>query len=567
MSRAKLLLAKGYFPSQLPPSFTCEDFSNKHLLLKRAWAGKAEPRGLAEGPQPEPFSVARAGHSRRTTALVNPVTQLRLSEFIANHWRRIEKTVGQSSISLSKPLLQSGGRRAIDLPSSKHLLEKRLLLSPGYKYALVTDISQFFPTLYTHSIAWAIYGKAKAKANRRKPNIFGNKLDSLVQRCQSRQTLGIPIGPDTSHIVAELIACAIDKDIVSAIKTKFAGYRYVDDYLLFFQNHENAAAALAAIEAALRRFELKINTFKTKIVPIAALVEDSWTHDLRAFSFSPIRHPQKRDLNHFFDLTFSIALANEDENVLKFALRKLSSFVVKRDNWPVFQAHLCKAITNFPNCIQEAAHIFYTYHLYGFQLDDGLGRTLNLMIEDHAPLEHHSEIAWALWMCREFRITLSAAATKAVSKMNSSVALLLALDLRAEGLLAGRLDKRSTRRFATPEALYEGTWLLSYEGGIRNWIYNGANHIAGDPYFLAMQNNDIHFYRPERRLAPLFVRRGGGNPDTNWFDEDREISDRFDFTDVDVEYQDLPTEIFDPFDPLAHADAELEPVATVDEDE
>jgi hypothetical protein len=32
-------------------------------------------------------------------------------------------------------------------------------------FVLISDVSQFYPTLYTHAIPWALHGKAYAKAN------------------------------------------------------------------------------------------------------------------------------------------------------------------------------------------------------------------------------------------------------------------------------------------------------------------------------------------------------------------------------------------------------------------
>jgi hypothetical protein len=69
---------------------------------------------------------------------------------------------------------------------------------------LQTDINLFYPSVYAHTMPWAIHGKATAKVNRAN-KLLGNLLDSLVRCGQDQQTIGIPIGPDTSLLLAEIL--------------------------------------------------------------------------------------------------------------------------------------------------------------------------------------------------------------------------------------------------------------------------------------------------------------------------------------------------------------------------
>lgn len=71
--------------------------------------------------------------------------------------------------------------------------------------------------------------------------------------------MGLPIGPDTSHIIAEAIATSVDLELKKRLKSWPAGFRYVDDYFLFFGSSVEADAALAALSRALEDFELQIN--------------------------------------------------------------------------------------------------------------------------------------------------------------------------------------------------------------------------------------------------------------------------------------------------------------------
>lgn len=58
--------------------------------------------------------------------------------------------------------------------------------------------------------------KKFSKVNRRLDSL-GNKLDYLVRQGQDGQTVGIPIGPDTSLVIAELLMHDVDKNLSKEI--------------------------------------------------------------------------------------------------------------------------------------------------------------------------------------------------------------------------------------------------------------------------------------------------------------------------------------------------------------
>lgn len=49
------------------------------------------------------------------------------------------------------------------------------------QYSVHADISKCFPSVYTHSLAWALAGKNVAKANKNNRSLWYNQIDHLVQ--------------------------------------------------------------------------------------------------------------------------------------------------------------------------------------------------------------------------------------------------------------------------------------------------------------------------------------------------------------------------------------------------
>jgi Tfp pilus assembly protein PilE len=515
MDRAHRLLEKGYFPSQLPPPFHTEDLALHHEQLYTKWFAAQKPPKKGERIFPkapksklESFSVARAGHKRRAISLPNPVAQTYLVHALIPHWGKLVALYRKSRLSVSHPRFIRSGIRATSIPTMQHLYDKKILMSAGYRFFLKTDISRFFPTIYTHSIPWALHGKAEAKKKENRgftDEFFGNLIDLAFRQAQDEQTIGIPIGPDTSHMIAEAIATAIDLALKSKLNYWPPGFRYVDDYYLFFKKSSDAESALAALMKCLKDFELQINFEKTKISSIQDVMDDYWTHQLTNINISNDVAKQKSNINQFFELAKKAAKANPDESVMTYAVKRLGSTVIHVDNWSCLEAHLCHTAMGHPNSLQTIARLLTTYKNIDFPLNkDRLTILVNSIIEDHVDLNHHSEVAWCLWICKDLELKVASNNVDALASMHSSVCALLLMDLDSLGLTAKKPSTTFWKKLENKNSLFDDLWLLSYEAGIKGWAGFRNAHIASDPSFNELKIRDISFYSASKNLTPIF---------------------------------------------------------------
>lgn len=547
------LLAKGYLPVQLPPGFTSESFAMELNKFQGVWGSTKVPKTLAER-----YSVARSSYFRRSTMIVNPISYYFLAKEISTYWPQIQTHYQKSQMSKSIPTL-GGTLRAIELPKFGELYEEKITSSSGYKYALVTDITSYFPTIYTHTIPWALHGKAIAKVNQKHiPLYFGNILDSKCMHVQDGQTIGLPIGPDTSHIIAEIIGVAIDELLQQELKGWPKGFRYVDDFYLFFNRREEAEQALAAITKAIGQYELQINASKTRVIEVKELVEESWKYSVKKLSISPKRKQQRDDIHHYFESLFSLEHRFKDESLVKYGLKQLSSTIIKKSNWDVLEAYLLKCGYSFPNTIQIIAHILSTYRFHGYPLNvDAITRFCNTLVQESSRADHHGEVSWLLWICKELGINLEASAVNEVIRMGSPVCTLILLDLCNSGVVTKKIAIKNLLPIADEAALIGPEWLLAYEAGRRKWLGNkNIKHISNNVFFNALRKAGVRFYDESKKIAPIFDFK---TPivDLQQFDWDNDdaVESIFEFDDNDEEYfdsatphDDLPaTEDFDIF--------------------
>lgn len=361
---------------------------------------------------------------------------------------------------------------------------------------LTADVSRFYHAIYTHSISWALHTKAIAKIRRRSMRLLGNRLDLLMRNAQDGQTIGIPIGPDTSLIVAEIILAAVDRELVRAVP-RLRGFRFMDDYELTFVSRSHAELALARLQGALANCELALNPTKTRIDDLPETIVEPWRTELSGFRIRQTPNGQASDLTAYFDRTYSLAHAIRNISVISYAIGRLRSEPIQEDNWQLFQDLLCQSILAEPGTFAPALEHFCRYADSGRTINAiSLGHVVNIQIATRAPLGHASEVAWALWTALRFQLRVTRRSAKEVAKMRDSVVALLALHAKERGLIVGRLATAMWQGFLTTDDLYGSQWLLCYEAAVKGWLspIGGGDHIARDPNFDWLRRIGVEFY-------------------------------------------------------------------------
>lgn len=204
----KKLLTLGYLPENLPPTFKTIALGD-FLAAKTGWL-TGEPVRAAT------YNSSKRGMTRRVFSVIHPSSAHDLAAFIDEHCEQFDEFFETSPYSLSAPRLMEDGERAVQIATHSELEESRLAKLAPFRFIAKTDISRFYHSIYTHSVPWAFHGKAAAKADRNSNSkaTFMNRLDLILRAGQDGQTVGIPVGPDSSRYIAELIGTAIDLEFI-----------------------------------------------------------------------------------------------------------------------------------------------------------------------------------------------------------------------------------------------------------------------------------------------------------------------------------------------------------------
>jgi hypothetical protein len=500
------LLARGYFPKELPRPFTTLGFANLMISARSLPAdfGKVASKGN-DFPTAKwgRYSLARGGLFRRPLAVCNPVPHFMLCKELMVEWVTVVQRLNGTALAATSPDFKSAGR-AIDgkWPQSSRPDFARNCRA-GRRFVLQTDISRFYSSIYTHSIPWALHGKDFAKANRGL-NVVGNRIDYWVRMGQDQQTMGIPIGPDTSLVLSELLMQRCDDALVKRLP-KLTGYRFIDDYELCFKTRTEAEDAYHVLESCLSDFELALNTKKTEILELPLPLERPWATqlktELRLFDLHSSRAGQEADLMNYFSKAYELQSKNPGDAVLQFAAASLRSLNVHPANWAIFQKLLLLCVAPEPATLPYVLEQIISRRNAGAGPVSGeLTEIVNDLVATHSALKHSSEIANAIWACIALRLRLENEAVDALSRCDDPVVALLALHCEREGLVSKPLDKSLWSTHMTSDGLYDEFWLLAYEANCKGWLpdVRGADAVAADPNFGFLKANNVHFYDVSR---------------------------------------------------------------------
>jgi hypothetical protein len=153
-----------------------------------------------------------------------------------------------------------------------------------------------------------LYGKSVAKAGGKR-TLLGDELDRALRGSNDGQTIGIPIGPDASLIIAESVLANVEIELIKRVP-KISGYRWIDDFELCCKSLGEAEHCLSALQEILSEFELTLNPKKTRIIELPEPQEKPAIAELRRWEFSSSPRAQLTDLVAYFDRAF-VGLAQD----------------------------------------------------------------------------------------------------------------------------------------------------------------------------------------------------------------------------------------------------------------
>lgn len=333
--------------------------------------------------------------------LVNLITEEKNWDLIRKRFSEFNNTSNSSKIRCISIPKQSESKLS-DIGNTilgwwKNSEQALIKYSLDFDYCLQTDVTDCYPSIYTHSISWALHGINVAKSNR-SLNLLGNKIDKSIQSMQNMQTNGIPQGSVLMDFIAEMILGYSDKLLSEELsKEGIKNYqivRYRDDYKIFSESKEDVEKILKSLSIVLYDLNLKLNSAKTYLhddIILDGIKPDKlyWTTKYESFVDY---FPTKKVLLDISNKDIPI----EEDDIIDDLLNKKEN---KRPSFKIsIQKHLLEIkimAEKYPNCgqLKKSLTDLYLYRIKEMSKkpDDGeqiISILVSIMIKNPTTIQH-----------------------------------------------------------------------------------------------------------------------------------------------------------------------------------
>lgn len=301
------LIRYGYFPESyvLPPCFhvlKCPDKRKSYFKVVTTKKGTDYKVDVCELIK---VHFPKTDLTDRVFGIMDPYIHNDIAYNISRNWDSIIGSIFHKDnkvVSYSFPLpidVKCPGRVG-HLRSGRMIYEflamtDEDLAAYAYKYSHIikADVKNFYPSIYTHSLSWAIHGKKhiRKSKNRHDYHKVGNRLDRLFQYANDGCTNGIAIGPVVSDLAAEIVCSGVDRIFSRQIDKcgmDIQAVRFKDDYRILVKSEHEGRKAIKLLQSSLKEYNLELSDEKTTISNLPEGLFRAWVSKYQsAMGFKP----------------------------------------------------------------------------------------------------------------------------------------------------------------------------------------------------------------------------------------------------------------------------------------
>lgn len=539
------LINSGLYPETLPPCFVSKDAKRAfHGLVGALDANKFHERKTEYAR----YSGTKHDGSRRFFGTPNIVSYFHVSSFIWKNWSRFEDNFELSEYSIGTPkIMDEGAERAVKVPSLSELSKRA---SKNLRYApfvLKADIAQCFPSIYTHSIAWAAHGieESKTDTNKDSAENFFNSLDFFVRNGQRGNTRGVLVGPDAYRLIAEFVLAKIDHELSKVVGDMVVGaVRHVDDYYIGLKTEHEAQSVLSHLREVLATFELNLNDQKTRIHSSLDPINDLWAQRLRDHMHINIWDFDHARLERAISESIASAQETGSDSPIKILFRAFDEGrIYNSHQWDFVEQNIQRIVQKHPHALDYACLLVAKRMARGHAFDaDGWLAVAEIIVQRSLALNHHHEVVWMVWLlivC-DIQIPVPMAEELAKSKNPHIRALLI------QAFVDGKLARKPKLGLGAPLSTVESNWLVNlvarsqgFSGAAFSGLYSAEfDHLAQRQIKLIDFDDHIDRIKEQGKRA-ISRTRYGYDDDEDEDDEGFDYPDIDDFEDVDVNQLDI----------------------------
>jgi hypothetical protein len=418
------LLGHGLFPEKLPPLFTSVpffDYCRLNSIVSQNIGGG--------GRQYIFFESMRNINIPRQFGIPDPFAYQKLWEFLSSNWCKIRQHfVNQTENHTHKisrvHLRRLKNKSCLFEMNYKNILydgdtETDLLL--GKRYLVKADISNCFPSIYSHALPWALVGKDEAKKNRNKKSEWYNQLDLFTRNCKNGETYGLLIGPHASNLLAEIILTVIDNNLY---KLNWRYIRNIDDFRCYVSNYEEGQEFLKNLEEELRYFNLLLNYKKTEIIKLPESTEKQWVRKLNTFPLFYHEVLDYKTVRGYFDMAVELMKnSNTNSAILNYVIKVVCHKKLSKNA----RVYTIKIVLHLAFIYQYLVPLLDKYLFSQFEVNiKDIDDFSNLLFHEAVKIYNWEAVIYAVYFSIKYNFNLKNITSDLIIKSNNCILMLVA---------------------------------------------------------------------------------------------------------------------------------------------
>ncbi|MCB4784439.1 MAG: RNA-directed DNA polymerase [Sulfurovum sp.] len=342
------LLGYGFFAEKIPPFLSAESFLDFCKNPPKKFTFENNPKKYIN------YESMRNINVPRVLAIPHPIAYRNQCQILKDNWDKLlkhfEEKTENSKHKISRIHIRKIDNSSkvfetcyqdmedIDLNDYPTLIANHLFemshqnfftddypqpeLMIGKRYIVKADISNCFPSIYSHSIPWALVGKSFAKSKTKDKTEWYDKIDESTRNQKEAETHGILIGPHASNLISEIVLVCVDE----VLEKKYSYIRNIDDYECYVETYEKAEEFLIDLASELKKYNLSLNHKKTEILKLPLASTEHWVRRLNTFIFSSDEKLKLVEIRAFLDIALDLMKDNKNNSaILKYAIKVLSN--------------------------------------------------------------------------------------------------------------------------------------------------------------------------------------------------------------------------------------------------
>lgn len=453
------LLGYGMFSERLPPAFTSEDFLT---YIKTATIVSCPPQRFVS------FESTRSTYMTRHMGIPTPFAYYLLCKCLKDNWHKLKvffhaKTSNQNHKVSKVHLRKMKNTKCIfrmNYSNWKVGDNPQVDLLLGNKWVVKTDISQCYPSIYTHAISWALVTKNRAKALKNDRKAWFNQIDFYVRNTTHNETHGIMIGPHTSSLLSEIVLCAVDKELSS----KWNYVRAIDDYQCYVDSYEDGMQFLVDLGKRLKEYGLTLNSKKTIISKLPQQLDKEWVSEIRQL-LALVKPVDENVLNYkkteiCLNRANELVKQNDDAAVYTYLLSTLRKWNLSDNakallvkmylHWALIYPYLLPAISE---------HLFDTF----FVNQEIKNNFINTLYKQSIQSNSNESLAFALYFSIKQDVQIQDIDIDMILSMGNSISLVLSYLYCQKNSMNSDANKLSTYAASLKDEDFEENWIFVYE--------------------------------------------------------------------------------------------------------